>query len=250
MKNICLLISGTPRTFVIEEQIIFFNKLKELLELTNNLDIYIYLKLKDNNNNCNYIKSIKGIDNLKRQIKNLKPIYYNIINEIESEFDKQKFNIKNQLFMINNLLKESEKNKKYDWYIRIRPDYQFNLNNFNFLFDKLDEEVIYTSPKFDSIGNDQFFYFSYHNYNNWWKKNYNNFIKKNNIPPEYIIFNNVKTIQNKNINGFLIRNYNKVLSWNYKIEENNNYNFIFNNEKKYYEKSIEDELFNNLIKEI
>ena len=162
--KIALLIVGTPRTFIIQEQINFFKELKNNIEKDYELDIYLYLKLKDKNNEGNdYIQSEIGLNNLKKQINQLKPKFLKIVEILDIEYENEKFANKNQTTMINYLLDYiKEKEYSYDWFIRIRPDYNFNLIKFNFDFNNLNKNNVYSAIKCDAVGNDQFFYFSNH----------------------------------------------------------------------------------------
>ena len=240
--KVALLVVGTPRTFIIQEQINFFNELKNNIENDYELDIYIYLKLKDKNSEGNdYIQSEIGLNNFKKQINQLKPKFIKIIEILDYEYENEKFANKNQTTMINYLLdyiKEREYN--YDWFIRIRPDYNFNLINFNFNFNKLNKNNVYSAIKCDAVGNDQFFYFSNH-YINIFKNNIINYDKK--LPPEYYIFNNTNIYQNKSIDGGLIRCYNKFICWDKRANQIKNKLFLYDYEKNKYQIKIDYNIF-------
>lgn len=191
--KIALLISGHCRTFVYEEQRIFFEKLIKYLQSFGQCDTYIMLKTDQK------MQTDQGIIQLEKIIKMLNPVY-------SIAFKKWKQHDNNcyysQMKMIRHLVEKSVNN--YDYYIRIRPDCvilsldQIKLTN-----------ALYTSRKFDSKGNDQFFVMSQQIIKEWFLKLP---IAPKNISPEYYIFN-VKTI-NSNIDSGLVRDYKRIESWN------------------------------------
>jgi hypothetical protein len=189
--KIALLISGHCRTFVYEEQRIFFEKLIKHLNQFGKCDIYIMLKIDQT------MQTEQGITQLKKMIQMMSPVY-SIAFKQWKQYDNNCYY--SQMKMIKHLV---DKSHNYDYYIRIRPDCvipkldQIQLNN-----------TLCTSRKFDSIGNDQFFIMSQKIVKNW-------FLKIPIIPmkisPEYYIFN---CPLEQNIDSGLVRDYKKIQSWN------------------------------------
>jgi len=190
--KIALLISGHCRTFIYEEQRIFFEKLIKYLQLFGQCDTYIMLKTDP------MMQTDQGIIQLEKMIKMLSPVY-SIAFKKWNQHDNNCYY--SQMKMIRYLV---DKAHNYDYYIRIRPDcvllnlQQIQLNN-----------TLRTSRKFDSKGNDQFFIMSQKIVKDW-------FLKLPIIPiktsPEYYIFN-VKHIE-QSIESGLVRDYKRIESWN------------------------------------
>ena len=67
--KIAILISGHCRTFVFQEQYVFFKKFLKHLRQFGQCDVYIMLKTDDR------MKTDQGIINLEKIIKMLDPIY-------------------------------------------------------------------------------------------------------------------------------------------------------------------------------
>tara|TARA_B110000208_G_scaffold176973_1_gene223795 strand:- start:75 stop:935 length:861 start_codon:yes stop_codon:yes gene_type:complete len=251
MKNVALLISGGVRTFVINEQFYSFSKLIDYLNKYTNLDIYIYIKIQESHKSTHdlkYILSEKGLINLDRILKLLKPKClkwdYNKYKDEDKYKDQCKsnwmHNYYSQIGQLNELLEECDKNKEYDFYLRCRPD--IGIKYFDVNFDLLKEDTIYTSTKKDCPGNDQFYIFSHKIYMDWWKK----YVLRSmgihhRVPPEYILFegdkhnsefinynnydyNKFSIVQLDNIIVYLIRDYFCIKDWgqrcNIKINEN------------------------------
>ena len=218
--KVALLISGTPRTFIFNEQVIFFNNLKKkIIGENNEVDIYLFLKIKDS---VNYIISKNGLKNLRKQINNLNPKYLKIIYSFGDIYDNKniinpfKRNYYNQMRPIDILLDKASNNKKYDWYIRIRPDFYLDLTTYNFDLHLKNKYFIYSTPKKDSKGSSDFFIFSNKMRKIWWNKYISNNLSNKLVNPEYYIFNFIKKnqiIKEKMIYG-LVRRYNTINTWN------------------------------------
>ena len=218
--KVALLISGTPRTFVYNEQVKLFNNLKQkIISENNEVDVYLFLKIKDSA--VNYIISKNGLKNLKKQLNNLNPKYFKIIYSFGKKYENknvtQKFkrNYYNQMKPIDNLLNIAVKNKKYDWFIRFRPDFYLDLKSFNFNMHLKNENLIYTTPKKDCKGSCDFFIFSNKMRIFWWNKYISNDLSNKLVNPEYYIFNFIRKnqiIKEKMIYG-LVRRYNKIDTW-------------------------------------
>jgi len=189
--KIAILISGHCRTFVYQEQRIFYEKMINYLKQFGTCDTYVMLKTDQ------MMQTTQGILNLTKILKTLNPVY-SIAFKQWNQYDDNFYY--SQMKMIRHLIDKS--NSKYDYYIRIRPDSvlphleQIKLKNC-------------TSRKFDSRGNDQFFIMSQKIVNEW-------FLKLPIIPmtvsPEYYIFNNCNFEQS--IDSGLVREYKRIQSWN------------------------------------
>ncbi len=190
--KIALLISGHCRTFVYEEQRIFFEKLIKYLQSFGQCDTYVMLK------SDHMMQTDKGITQLEKMIKMLNPVY-SIAFKQWNQYDNCYYS---QMRMIRHLI---DKAHNYDYYIRIRPDCVIpNLQQIQF------KNTLQTSRKFDSRGNDQFFIMSQKIVKEW-------FLKLPIIPmkvsPEYYIFKNIQSIES-NIRSGLVRDYKRIESWN------------------------------------
>jgi hypothetical protein len=190
--KIALLISGHCRTFVYEEQRIFFEKLINHLTKFGQCDVYIMIKTD------HLMQTEEGIIQLEKIIKMLNPVYSIAFKQWNQDNDNCYYS---QMRMIRHLIDKADVN--YDYYIRIRPDCvipnldQIHLNN-----------KLCTSRKFDSRGNDQFFIMSQKILIEWFLKLP---IISMNVSPEYYIFN---CPLEQNIDSGLVRDYKKIQSWN------------------------------------
>ncbi len=202
--KIAILISGHCRTFVFQEQYIFFEKFIKHLRQFGQCDVYIMLKTDT------LMKTEQGIMNLEKIIKMLNPVY-------SIAFKQWKYHDNNcyysQMKMIRHLVDKAigltdkafidKANDRYDYYIRIRPD----------LFIPNVKEIklsnISTSCKFDSFGNDQFFIMSHQVVKNWFLKLP---IVPMDVSPDYFIFNNIRVKQT--IKSGLVRGYKRIEGWN------------------------------------
>lgn len=193
--KIALLISGHCRTFVYEEQRIFFERLIKYLQKYGQCDTYVMLKTDQ------MMQTNQGIRQLEKILKMLNPIYSIAFKQWKQHDNNCYYS---QMKMIRYLVEKSLTDKiNYDYYIRIRPDTvipyleQIQLN-----------AALRTSRKFDSKGNDQFFIMSQKILKEW-------FLKLPIIPmkvsPEYYIFNQIQCIRSIKIG--LVRDYKRIESW-------------------------------------
>jgi hypothetical protein len=190
--KIALLISGHCRTFVYEEQRIFFERLIKYLQKFGQCDTYIMLKTDQ------MMQTYQGIHQLEKILKILNPIYSIAFKQWNYHDNDCYYS---QMRMIRHLVEKTFEN--YDYYIRIRPDTvipyleQIQLNT-----------TLRSSRKFDSKGNDQFFIMSQKILQEW-------FLKLPIIPmkvsPEYYIFNQIQVI--RSIKTGLVRDYKRIESW-------------------------------------
>ena len=222
------LISGAPRTFVIDEMITYYKNLIDYY-LQKNITLHFYIILKLDENICDfkapyerfinndtklYFNSLKGLNNFNIILNLLKPIKVICFNE----FKLTNIILYSQIKSIDILIKytleyENKNNFKYDFYIRSRPDLIL-LEYPN--FKQLENNIIYSSRKCDSKASDMFFIFSRIMINNWWNnivgEIYKEYYLKNYTCPEYFIFNNIICV---NIyNSTLIRKHSYIQSWN------------------------------------
>lgn len=196
--KIALLISGHCRTFVYEEQRIFFEKLIKYLQtftIFGQCDTYIMLKTDE------MMQTEKGLNQLEKMIKTLNPVYSVAFKQWNQHDDNCYYS---QMRMIRHLVDRSFKSHNYDYYIRIRPDCvipyleQIQLNTTS----------IISSRKFDSRGNDQFFIMSQKILKEWFL---NLPIIPMKVSPEYYIF--TKNVE-QSVDSGLVRDYKRIQSWN------------------------------------
>ena len=223
--KIALLISGNCRTLVFQEQQHFFEKFIKDLEKIGQCDVYLMLQTDT------LMQTNEGIINLKKMIDLIKPVYSIAFKQWSSNNDNCYYS---QMKMIRFLVDKALTKRKYDYYIRIRPDCiiteSIKLN-----------KTICTSRKFDSKGNDQFFIIP-RNYLKWFL---NLPIIPMDISPEYYIFNSVET--NPIIKSGLVRDYKKIESWNFYHCHLNIRNYWIKEEQFNY---ISNEVFVNKLKNI
>jgi hypothetical protein len=192
--KIAILISGHCRTFVFQEQYIFFENFMKYLRQFGQCDVYVMLKTDD------LMKTEQGIINLEKIIKMLNPVYSIAFKQWNYHDNNCYYS---QMRMIRHLVDKAISLKAYDYYVRIRPDLfipdikEIKLSNMT------------TSRKFDSFGNDQFFIMSHQVLKNWFLKLP---ITPMDVSPEYIIFNNIKLQQT--IKSGLVRGYKRIEGWN------------------------------------
>lgn len=232
-NKIAFLISGSPRTFVINEMIEYYKYLIQLYNSKNiNIDFYIILKLDEiisseitphhrfyNQFNIpiiNFFNTEKGLDNFNKLLELLQPKSIIIFNKFNLSNKMQYSQFKSIDIILNKAIEYSKNNNfEYDYFIRTRPDLMImDFPNF-YICDK---SIFYSSIKCDSKINDGFFIFSKELLNTW--TSIINYIEKNlhsdNNFPEGTLF---KTINTKQIcKSILIRNYHLVQAWN-KIPE-------------------------------
>lgn len=195
--KIALLISGHCRTFVYEEQRIFFERLIKYLQKFGHCDTYIMLKTDQ--------MMQQGMYQLEKIMKMLNPVYSVAFKEWNQHDNNCYYS---QMRMIRHLVDKSYHVDKsvnnYDYYIRIRPDCVIPC-----LEDIQLNMSIISSRKFDSRGNDQFFIMSQKIVKEWFLKLP---ITPMNVSPEYYIFNKIQVT--KSIKSGLVRDYKRIESWN------------------------------------
>jgi hypothetical protein len=213
--KIALLISGSPRTFILKEQISFFENFLNNLKKQGTVDIFILLKLNDDNISKDLIFSQTGIKNLDEMVNVLNPKYIEFFNSFETKYLTFKYEcFFSQITMIDNLIKKTEEFDNYDMFIRIRPDC---IVSENINFSLLDKDVVYTMKKCDSRGHDCMFIFNKNVLEKWWIKKIRVILNNHEIykhlwdTPDYAIFNIFPTVQF--FNGGIIRDYGKIVSW-------------------------------------
>lgn len=195
IMRIAILISGHCRTFVYQEQRIFFEKLIKYLKSLSpfgKCDTYLMLKTDP------LMQTDQGLINLQKIIETIKPVYSIAFKRWRENDDNCYYS---QMKMIRHLVDKSIIND-YDYYVRIRPDCIIpNLEHIKF------NQPLCTSRKFDALGNDQFFIMSKQSVKEWFL---NLPIVVVNTSPEYYIFDHV----DKCINSGLVRSYKRIQSWN------------------------------------
>ena len=197
--RIAILISGHCRTFVFQEQKIFF---ENFLKSKHSVDIYLMLKIDS------LMQSEQGLNNLKEMIKTLKPKYSIAFKEWRENNQVYYSQMKMIQFLANKAMPN-----KYDYYIRMRPD-GIILNTLDEILNEISNEIsntLCTSYKFDAKGNDQFFIMTHSLLENWlFKLPMYPSIYKN--LPDYTIFNEIQVKQC--IKSGLVRSYERIESWN------------------------------------
>lgn len=190
--KIAILISGHCRTFVYQEQRIFYEKFIKYLNKFGKCDVYLMLKTDQ------HMQTDQGLQNLAKIIETIKPVYSVAFSKWAKNDDNCYYS---QMKMIRHLV---DKTNDYDYYIRIRPDIVIpHLEQI-----KLDNSI-YTSRKFDSRGNDQFFIIP-RQMLGWFL---NIPIIPMTVSPEYYIFRNQNI--KSNIKSGLVRDYKRIESWNF-----------------------------------
>lgn len=200
--KIAILISGHCRTFVYQEQRIFFERFINYLSQYGKCDTYLMLKID------NLMQTEQGLINLEKMIKTINPIYSIAFKRWNQHDDNCYYS---QIKMIRHLVNISI-DKGYDYYIRIRPDSvipdikEIKLPYSPYFYDS----YICSSRKFDARANDQFFIMSKKTVKEWFL---NLPIVPINTSPEYFIFNKINVPQL--IKSGLVRSYKRIISWNF-----------------------------------
>ena len=211
--RIALLISGHCRTFVFQEQRRFFKHFLKSLKKQSEVDVYLMLKVDDR------LKTQQGIKNFKKMIKMLNPVYSIVFEKWRENNDVYY----SQMKMIQHLCKRAlngvalngvalnhKNHKEYDFFIRIRPDLVLNST---IDLSKLSKRI-YTSYKFDAIGNDQFIIMPKEFIQ--WILNIPMYLELYDKCPDYIIFNNVRSFVSQIVGSGIVREYKKIQTWNTK----------------------------------
>lgn len=194
--KIAILISGHCRTFVYQEQRIFFEKLIKYIKSLypfGKCDTYLMLKID------HLMQTDQGMTNLQKIIQTIKPVYSIAFKQWRENDDNCYYS---QMKMIRHLVDKSMND--YDYYVRIRPDCIIPI-----LSDIKFNKPLCTSRKFDALGNDQFFIMSKRAVKEWFL---NIPIIVVNTSPEYYIFDYPVE---KCINSGLVRSYKRIRSWNF-----------------------------------
>tara|TARA_Y100001935_G_C17247570_1_gene479189 strand:+ start:177 stop:953 length:777 start_codon:yes stop_codon:yes gene_type:complete len=207
MVKYALCISGAVRSF---PRSIFVESIQPLLNEIPNTDIFIVLKMTDKFNNL--LNSSEGINSIIKNFLYLKPKKILFIDSfLDKNIDTSPYS--SQLLLINKSIDLATQYDNYDFFIRYRPD--FILLNSNLNFENLNENIIYTTRKYDAPASDQVFMFSNKLRKIWWN-NLSLITEKRN--PEYEIFNKLPekvAVQNGPcFYGGLLRNQeNKLIFW-------------------------------------
>jgi hypothetical protein len=213
------LICGCPRTFVLKEQINSFKTIISMLRSYAEVDVYIFLKLKDKDDSpyTNLIKSEEGLKNLDDFLTFAMPkcfkLQYKFPYESDSRFERNNM-FHSQMKRIDDMIIEAY--DKYDYYLYIRPD--CILTNIPTNFEELDKNIVYTSTRWDCPGNDHMFVMSNITINNWWIDKVRvliEYYKEAKVPetPEFIIFKDINPVQI--FKSGLIRVYKQIDSWTF-----------------------------------
>jgi len=237
------LISGAPRSLVIDEMVVYYKNLIDYyLQQNITLHFYIILKLDENisnykapyerfiNNNTKlYFNTLKGLNNFNTILNLLNPIKVICFNKFKLTNIILYSQIQCINILINDALEYSKKNNfTYDYFIRSRPDLIL-LDNPN--FNNLNNNIVYTGIKCDSKGSDMFFIFNNKLINTWWNTLITNINKeyylKKYVCPEYYIFNDITTKQI--YKSALVRKHSYIQSWNKLPGEKVIINYINNN---------------------
>ena len=261
LYNLAFLISGSPRSFVIDEMIIYYKNLIQTYKYLNiSIDFYIILKIDEiidsektphdrfykqyNLPKINFFNTKKGLNNFEIMLDLLKPKHIIVFNKLDKSNKMQYSQFKSIDIILNKAIEYSKNNNfEYNYYIRSRPDLMIlNLPN---LYN-LNDSILYSSIKCDSNVNDGFFIISKKLLNTW----NNDIIKKieydphsNNHFPEGTLFNNFKT--NQICRSILIRSYNLVQEWFTSPEYNIHNFFNINNNNNPHNIYIDTALNNN-----
>tara|TARA_Y100000741_G_scaffold364731_1_gene356729 strand:- start:1820 stop:2599 length:780 start_codon:yes stop_codon:yes gene_type:complete len=179
MVKYALCISGAVRSF---PRSIFVESIKPLLNEIPNTDIFIVLKMTDKFKNL--LNSSEGINSIIKNFQCLKPKKIIFIDSfLDENIDSSSYS--SQLLLINKSIELACEYGNYDFFIRYRPD--FILLNLNLHFENLNENIIYTTRKYDALASDQVIMFSNKLRKIWW--NNLNFLLTEKRCPEYEIFN-------------------------------------------------------------
>tara|TARA_Y100000389_G_scaffold11879_1_gene10835 strand:- start:73 stop:894 length:822 start_codon:yes stop_codon:yes gene_type:complete len=240
------LISGAPRTLVLDEMIIYYKNLIDYY-LQQNITIHFYIILKLDENICDfkapyerfinndtklYFNSSKGLNNFNTILKLLKPIKVICFNKFQLSNIILYSQMKSIDILIKHALEYEKKNVfKYEFFIRSRPD--LILLEYPD-FKNLKNNVIYTSRKCDAKASDMFFIFNRFMIEIWWNNivsvMHKEYYLKNYICPEYFIFRNIDCVNS--YNSALIRKHTYIQSWYNKAGQQIFLSYINNDNNK------------------
>jgi len=169
------------------------------------------------------LKTHQGIKNLKKIMKVLNPVYSIVFEKWRENNDVYYSQMKMVQHLCRMALKygalNGETTNQYDFFIRIRPDLVLNapidLSNLR--------NRIYTSYKFDAIGNDQFIIMPKNTMQ--WILNIPMVPSIYNKCPDYIIFNHIRQYVSQIVGSGIVRNYKKIQTWNTKHDTLNPTNY-------------------------
>jgi len=204
--KIALLISGEPRTIVFNEQICFFKKfISSIVDDGHSVHVYMLFKLR---NEPSFICSREGLSNFMKLLEAIQPVSVQFTGDYEEEQRAPRYY--SQIKMIDVLLEKASK-FKYDFFLRVRPDSvikgKINFSNFSC-------DTVYTSNKFDAVGNDQVFLFHSNLFYSWWIPIIRPTLDETmgqTITPEYVIFNKCRIYQV--IESGLVVGFNQIKTW-------------------------------------
>jgi hypothetical protein len=240
--RLAFLLCGTPRTFIFEQQINHFQNLKLKFP---NADFFILIKLPVFQNKKiekfkpgspyteHFIQTDKGLENLNKQLINIKPKFLKVFTDYKYKYNSNKINLFSQWYMIDYLLKKANQyseinNFNYDYFIRYRLDW--NCSCFNLDFNQLNSNYVYSEikDKQATIGADFLFILSLNLYKEWWIKTINDKLKHIN-KTENLLWQGTKVIKCDITNGGLVRDYKVISFWDKDREKKFNHDNYWNN---------------------
>jgi len=215
---IALLISGSVRTFVLKEQILFFQRLMDYLHVRfHHVHTYIVLKI-PTETDTEIIKSKSGLEHFQELMEILNPIYLYCFHDFIYENGFHSFN--SQFQMVDMCIEKAIEKQlvetfTYDLFFRVRPDSCFLLSELE--IENKRENKIYTSIKFDSIANDQVFLFNANVLEQWWIFVVQDILSRpmrTDIFPENSLFESNTEIVHQCFRNWLVRDYDVLHEWN------------------------------------
>jgi len=215
---IALLISGNIRTFVLKEQILFFQRLMDYLHLRfHHVHTYIVLKIPIENE-FELIKSKSGLVHFQELMEILNPVFLYCFHDFIYENGFHGFNSQFKMVdmcMVKAMEKQQAETFTYDIFFRVRPDSCFLISELE--IEKKRENKIYTSIKFDSIANDQVFLFNSYVLEHWWIAVVQDILSRpmrTDIFPENSLFECNTEMVHQYFRNWLVRDYDVMHDWN------------------------------------
>jgi len=242
-KKTAICIAGSIRGFSRQP---YREGISKLLSEIPNADIYIMLKTED-------IPEIKSILNCDQGVKefmktiqlmrlNIKKIVF--FNRFKDDYVNGS-RYYSQLKNINMCFEMAESYKKYDYYMRLRPDFVFVRLS---LPKNINDNVVYTGIKNDAPGSDMCFFFSKHLKDTWWNKQVLHIQNPRKLLLDYVIYDNVNVNNGEYIFGGLLRpDGQKICIWsNEKEPLMNDLDNVTLSDKSYLEKEFLDKIMSNI----
>lgn len=203
MRRLALLITGEIRTLAFCEQVVFFASfLNHLKTFFDTVDTYLILKMP--RQPC-YAFSKGGKENLKHFFAIMRPRRFTLNTTV----------LNDQSAMIDTAFLQALENEnaefQYDTFFRIRPDSFVQIKELN--LDLYTKNYMYTSLKYDQIGNDQVFLANRETMIMFWIPNRDRYFSSSNKHELFRLFVDAQIFRQA-FRSWIVRDYGRLDHWN------------------------------------